>query len=148
MIDIVHVSRARYLILYLIVLILIIFGALNIVEMIGILSVVSLVLILIGIEIRIRMRQLEFFEEHMVYFHGLINIRKVHINYASVTDVTLEQNVYQRILRYGDIGISTPSLHEEIDLNSLQRAGDVQELIMAKISKYRRSISAGGNPNQ
>jgi uncharacterized membrane protein YdbT with pleckstrin-like domain len=92
------------------------------------------------------MRQLEFFEEHMVYFHGLITIRKVHINYASITDVTLEQNVYQRILRYGDIGISTPSLHEEIDLDSLQRASDVQELIMAKIAKYRRG--AGRNPNQ
>tara|TARA_Y100000034_G_C6902311_1_gene417608 strand:+ start:2050 stop:2496 length:447 start_codon:yes stop_codon:yes gene_type:complete len=143
-----RVSRARYLILYLIAVALLVYGVLNLFEIIGMLSLVVVLGIIFGVEVRTRMRQLEFFEEHMVYFHGLINVKKVHINYASVTDVTLNQNLYQRILGYGDIAISTPSLHEEIDLNSLQHAEDIQELIMEKIARYRRAVKSSSNPNQ
>ncbi len=72
-------------------------------------------------------------DSSVVYRHGLISTSEIEIPYAHVHAVTIRQNLLQKLLRCGDIRLTT---HGVVPSSGLVTSSDMHSLVLRSVSEH------------
>ncbi|MEK6888331.1 MAG: PH domain-containing protein [Candidatus Aenigmatarchaeota archaeon] len=107
-----HVSRLVFLLRYIILAALIIFGVamymLNYSYAIYVSSIGIGILGFIILEFRIRSNRIIMESDGITLESGTFSRNKIRVNYGNISDIRINQTMFQRMFGYGDIEIGIP----------------------------------------
>jgi len=93
----------------------------------------------IVLEIIIRSSVLTLERDYVRLRKGIFNIRVVRAHYEDITDIGIDQNIFQRIMNYGEIGINTSGTESvELVMRGVMRPFKVEHLIRNQMERHRQ----------
>ena len=88
------------------------------------------------LEISIRKERIELTDKEIEFREGIIAKKITRVPYHSISNVLLNQTVFQRLMRYGDLFIDTPGGEGyKISLRSFDGAAKMETTIKSHIHK-------------
>src|SRR3989338_776103 len=156
-----HVSRIVFLLRYIILTALIIFGVvmylLNYSYALYVSSIGLGILGFILLEFRIRSNKISTEGEGIIIESGTFSKSKVRVNYSNISDIRINQTVFQRMFGYGDIEIGVPGsflqqnfsgrgdirietkgLYPGIILKKFQKVNTIENIILSNIRSRKQ----------
>ena len=74
-------------------------------------------------------------DKEIHYERGIVARHQIKIQYHSITNISVRQGVWQRLMGYGDVLIDTPGgSGYEITLHSFAKAPKIEKFIQQKLS--------------
>lgn len=139
-------SRMKHVLLYSLAAALVIFGVWlydgatdgNTYIVAWILSITGIILAL-ALEIAIRYERITLTEHEIEHKTGILSKKMMRINYHNISNVNLQQTLFQRIFGFGDVYIDTPGgAGYEIILYGFSSAPKIEQIIASK-TKHKPS---------
>ena len=137
-----HTSRLKYLLIYILIILILTFSFLIYKNQYTVnISIILSVFLLIITEITVRSNDLIIGDKEVINEIGVLSKKRVVIHYSNITDITFDQGFIQRIFGIGDVHINTGgSQHHEIILKSFSNVNEINNLVLEKIRGYKRNI--------
>jgi uncharacterized membrane protein YdbT with pleckstrin-like domain len=100
------------------------------------------------LEILVRMERLVISDSGIKLRKGFLSKNVTRVAYSTISNVSVSQSVFQRLLRYGDIEIDTPGgPTAEIVLLKFQDAGKIERLISSYIHEAHAKHTHHSGPH-
>ena len=91
------------------------------------------------IEMLVRSNDLMIGEHEVVNEIGIVSKHSTSIHYSSITDISLHQSFFQRLVGIGDLHINTAGTNQrEITLSSFSNINEIHSLISQRMRKASR----------
>lgn len=106
-------------------------------------------ILFIVLEILIRSVVLTLDRDYVRIRKGIFNIRVVRAHYEDITDIGIDQNILQRIMNYGEIGINTSGTEAvELVMRGVMRPFKIEHVIRTQMERHRQRRQHLKTPHQ